>query len=374
MRRFPALMLLCATLSACQSTPPEGSSSNPLILNWSVPERSFGSAFLSGDLLFSGDNIRAINLNTKNLAFNLPIPVDSYIDNYTVFDGNILVKTYDKNKNEYLTIINPKGEVLNSILIPGEPRSSTGEHAPTLTETALYLSSGPGLYKYNRADLMKPDARPVWVKNYDGFTLASFYAKDDDHVYVMPNDLQHTVIAYDGNGKERWRKQVNTPDLPGGQSFVMQAYKGNLILEIGVQGLLALNMETGEKVWGPNTLDLCPIQGTISTNLTIADDKLFLAPNVGVCVLAFDANTGKNLWVFKSPNEVTFGTYPLYLNGVIYANNSTLYALDANTGKLLAQGRENLGENGYRAVVYDSKRGQILSWGNTGLFSYKPIR
>lgn len=353
----------------------------PLNLKWSINDPSFGNAVLRGNLLLSGKSIRALDLNTRKFAFNhvadktQPYNTDLTLRNYVELDDNLIVQSYSQNK-EYLSVMNKKGEFLNTITLPNGIPAAMHETGPMLTQNALYTSSGPILYKYNRADLLKPDAQPVWTKKYEQFNLASFYARDDDHIFVAPNDGSFQIFSLDGNGQQRWMTQTSqNKDLIVGQSFTMKTYKNSLIIEAGTTGLMALDMDTGKMLWDkPASLNVCPMTGTTSFQITIADDKILVGPWAGSCVQAYDASTGKLDWVFASPNQATFDTMPLYHNGVVYATNSVLYALDATTGKLLAQGNEFLDSNTGAPLVYDLSHDEILQWGLTGLFAYKPIK
>lgn len=371
------------SLVAC-SSPEFGTVPHPnvpsLTLNWSIKEPSFGSIFLRNNLLFGGKSVRAMNLDTHKFAFSYPIDktrpynTDVTLRNYVPFNQNFIVQSYEDDR-EYIKIINVNGDVINTITLPDGIPAAGGETGPMLTENALYTSSGPILYKYNRSDLLSPNAKPVWTKKYQKFNLASFYALDDNHIFLEPNDGKNQVFVLGGDGNQQWMAQINSPDLIVGQSFVMHPYKNTLIIEAGTTGLMALDMDTGKMVWDkPASINVCPLTGTTSNQITIADDKIFVGPWAGSCLQAYHADTGKLAWVFESPNRITFNTTPLYHNGVIYATNSIMFALDANTGKLLAQGDQYLNENVGTPIVYDPVRNEILQWGLTGLFAYKLIK
>jgi outer membrane protein assembly factor BamB len=85
--------------------------------------------------------------------------------------------------------------------------------------------------------------------------------------------------------------------------------------------------------------------------------------------------TGQKKWDFQAPVGGTFANKPLFLNGVIYAANPYVYALDAESGQLLAQSatKDDFLYDKIGTVHYDSKRNQLLVWG-AKIYSYKPLR
>ncbi|PJI53489.1 hypothetical protein CTI14_27680 [Methylobacterium radiotolerans] len=69
-----------------------------------------------------------------------------------------------------------------------------------------------------------------------------------------------------------------------------------------------------------------------------------------------------------------FDTKPVYLNGVVYATNGRLWALEAVTGKALARGNEELGDNTGSPLWYVPVEGQLVVFGPTGVNAYSPLR
>ncbi|MFK7604073.1 PQQ-binding-like beta-propeller repeat protein [Deinococcus sp. SM5_A1] len=180
----------------------------------------------------------------------------------------------------------------------------------------------------------------------------------------------------DGQGHQLWTVDVAPSTQVASSAYILSSYKDLVIAHAGAAGLQAYKLGTGVRAWNdfPNT-DICPGGHAVATfNLTVAVDKIFMGPWGGTCVLAYHADTGKLAWVFNAPNGVTFDTKPLYLNGVVYASNSKLWALDAETGQVLAQAKDDLGDNTGTPLAFDPLQNQILHWGSTGMFAYKPLK
>lgn len=382
MRVLPVFLVGLA-LTACSSqTPNSGTGPGaafdlpPLTLRWSLPEpKAQGYVDLVGDLLLGRDQLTAVDIRARKLAFTLPLAVDSQRTNFARLGENYVALT--GKSADILTVFDKMGLVLNTVSVPGGSRQSLHQLGPTITGSSLYVVSGVTLYKYKTADLLKSDAQPVWIRKYPGYGLAGLVVQDEDHLFVSTNaSTSRQLIALNGQGVQRWVVDVAPVDLQGGSAFILGLYKDTIIAQAGVAGLQAYKLDTGEKAWKEfPDINVCPGgQANIAFRMTIADDKVFLGPWGGTCVLAFHAATGKLAWVFDAPNHITFDTTPLYLNGVVYATNSRLWALDAETGKALAVGRENLDDNLGSPLAYDPVENQVLEWGSTGVFAYQPLK
>lgn len=378
-----AVILMALVLSACAGqTPtstvgkPTAPNLSPLTLKWSLPEpQAFGYVALIGDLLLGRKQLTAIDLRTRKLAFKLPLHLDTSRTHFAPLGANYVALT--GQNSDHLTIFDRSGQVLNTVDVAGGTHQSLHQLGPVTVGSSLYVVSGATLYKYRTTDLLDSNAQPVWTRTYPGFGLASLVVQDEDHVFVSTNaDTSRRLIALDAQGTQRWAVDVASASLQGGSAFILGLYKDTIIAQAGVAGLQAYKLETGEKAWQDfPDINVCPSgQANIAFRMTIADDKVFLGPWGGTCVLAYQAQTGKLAWVFDAPNHITFDTTPLYLNGVVYATNSRLWALDAETGQALAVGREDLSDNIGSPLAYDPVDNQVVSWGPTGVFAYQPLK
>ncbi|MHA0035154.1 outer membrane protein assembly factor BamB family protein [Deinococcus sp. PESE-13] len=381
MRRY--LLLLSLALTACTSqnapTPGEDALAQlpALTLQWSFPDHKVtGYTTLLGNLLLGGRQVTAIDTRTHQLAFKLPLDTDNLRTNYAAL-GDHLIALTGRNADT-LTVLDRSGQTLNTVAVPGGTRQSFKQLGPFVAGASLYVVSGARLYRYRTADLLRPDAQPVWVRKYPGFGLASLIVKDEDHLFVSTNaaDVSHELIALNSQGETRWSLEVAPATIQGSAALILGLYKNLIIAQAGVAGLQAYDADTGEKAWKKfPDINVCPGgQANTAFRMSVADDRVFIGPWGGTCILAYHAATGELAWVFDAPNHVTFDTTPLDVNGVVYASNSRLWALDAETGKALAVGRENLSDNLGAPLSYDPAGRQVLHWGAAGVHAYQPLR
>lgn len=379
MRRFLSLLLLTAPLlSSCGSTPTSDPLSGIARLTtlWaqSTPPVK-GQLYLSGDQLFAGGKLKAFNLVSRSMSFTLAPEVDYLRSSYATV-GDVLVVVTGASRDT-LTVIDRDGRILNSFSLPGGRLDSGYQVGPYVAGNSVYLVSGPRLFKFRSADLLSPTATPVWIKAYPGLGLASLLVENEDRVYVATHDdASRDLVALDGNGIERWRIPFSNDPKSLSTAFAMEINNDMLIAQISYRGLQAFKTSTGAAVWAqPQSINICPGgEAASSFNMTVAAGKVFMGPFGGSCVLAFDATTGEKAWVFDAPNRATFDSKPIYVNGVVYAFNSRLWALDAQTGAALGVSAEELGASLAAPVVHDPTRNQVVTWDWSGLHAFRPLK
>lgn len=374
-----SMLLLGLALAACSGDTPTASEDfglPALPLRWSISDpRAFGYVSLIDNLLLGRQQLTAVDIRTRKLAFTLPLELDASRTNFAPLGEHLIALT--GLSADALTIFDKTGRVLNTVSVPGGTRQSLRQLGPVTVGTSLYVVSGARLYKYNIADLLTPGAQPVWTRTYPGFGLASLVVQDEDHLYISTNaETSRKLIALNAQGETRWSVNVAPLSQPASSAFILGLYQDTIIAQAGTAGLQAYKVATGERAWSEfPSVDICPGGRAFSASrMTIGGDKVFIGPFGGTCILAYYADTGKVAWVFDSPNGFTFDTTPLYLNGVVYATNSRLWALDAETGQALAVGREELRDNIGSPLAYDPVEHQVLQWGSTGVFAYQPLR
>lgn len=385
MKNILALSLcLGLLLTACQSTDVDTPAPTPgvstLKVNWHYDNPEWymiGYSALFDDLYFKPGKVKAYNVHTQKPAFELPLTTDSLRTSYAELDGNILV--FDKDNQ--LSVVSRDGTILNTIKT-GNTSVTIHNVGPFVTDTGVYVALGKTLYKYNRSDLLKPGAQPAWtwepkLQNY-GF-IAALNVVSDDEIYVATrsDDYNH-LISLKADRTERWNINLNPGNPPDQSSTaIAEIYGDTVITHASTYGVQAYDRATGKEVWAkaPNLDDHCELGGVgFAMQAVIEDDKIFVAPYANKCVMALNAKTGQFLWSFNSPYRSSFGNKVLYLNDVVYATNGRLWALDADTGKLLAQANEDLKPNEGTPLTYDPVRNQILTWGGTGVSSYQPLK
>ena len=120
---------------------------------------------------------------------------------------------------------------------------------------------------------------------------------------------------------------------------------------------------------------ICPKGSTPVPNQLVRYGTTLLAmPGGDSCFSAWNTDTGKMRWAFQAPAEFSFANTPLLLNNVLYAANQFMWALDFDTGKILAVSEENdYTQGGTGTPQYDVTTNQIILWGLELQF-YKPLK
>ncbi|MFK7604071.1 hypothetical protein ACI3L1_17885, partial [Deinococcus sp. SM5_A1] len=110
--------------------------------------------------------------------------------------------------DDVLTVFSKTGDIINNVKLPGGTRQGLHNLGPVVAGSSLYVVSGPTLYKFRTADLLKPDAQPAWVRTYAGLALSSMLVPDEDHVVVAVNDVDvsRRLVTLEGDPVlRRWR-------------------------------------------------------------------------------------------------------------------------------------------------------------------------
>lgn len=153
------------------------------------------------------------------------------------------------------------------------------------------------------------------------------------------------VISFDMDGNRIWARNLGVPDNHYGHSSSLIAWKDKLYVQYDTnrgQRLLALNVATGETVWEtPRTVKVSwasPIMASVGGKY-----QVILAADPGVA--AYDADTGKELWMTKGlMGEV--GPSPAFGEGLVFATQeyATLMAINPANGQIVWQDDEYLSE------------------------------
>lgn len=263
------------------------------------------------------------------------------------------------------------------------------------------------IYSFNLEDIIKKDheARVNWSKYFSTKDLATGERDGDsaigeiafdEHVKVVyvpvsTNDGQRKVVtlyAYRPDGVELWKRvvydQPNAPQTVAAPHGYAVAKDGKVVVSLELVGGMHAFDKDGKKLWTKPSF--CEGRENIGmSHMDIQRDILYAAPSGGSCLSAYDMSTGDRRWEFTPPNnQFTFGSRFTIVRGVLYAANGFLWALEADTGKPLAQSRDFLGappeakwpNTAYLSggtVNYDAKRDQLLLWAYK-LWAFKPVR
>ncbi len=213
-------VFLVATLASCNSmstsTTPGSTPGLPSLTRlWSLPKpTTLGYTTLVDHLLLGGTpRITAIDVQAHRVAFTLPLGVDSGRTTLTALGDHLLAVT--GSGQNILTVFSKSGQVLNTVKLLAGQGLGLKSLGPVVVGTSLYVVSGKILYKFNTADLLQPDAQPVWMRTYPGLALASLLVPDEDHIVVSVNaDVSRQLVALDGEGNQRWTVKRG-PTHPG---------------------------------------------------------------------------------------------------------------------------------------------------------------
>ena len=149
-----------------------------------------------------------------------------------------------------------------------------------------------------------------------------------------------------------------------------------LYVQASDAGLQAYDLNTGKALWSKSTTgNYCPgVAASEALFMEIWGGKIYLGMFGGDCIPAFNESDGSQAWAFAPTAQVaTFFNQPVYVRGVLYATNGLTYAIDAATGKQLAQAREEITGNFLATLRYDPRSNNVLVWAGLNLYAYKPL-
>jgi outer membrane protein assembly factor BamB len=176
-------------------------------------------------------------------------------------------------------------------------------------------------------------------------------------------------------GRVEWRKSLgrcaaSSPTV--GKGVVYVSYMHPVVCEQGQEGadgfVVAWDAETGREKW---RFKSAPIE----SSPLLKGNRLFVG-SWDHGVYALNANNGKRIWRFEADNEVN--TSAAYWKGRIFiaSDSGTIYSLSAKTGKLLwsegsarefyyatptvAYGRVYIGSTDGTMYVFGAKTGRLL--------------
>jgi outer membrane protein assembly factor BamB len=187
-------------------------------------------------------------------------------------------------------------------------------------ETVVYADDGLGVLNA----LKTSDGSPIWTAQTGNIFLDSAYALGSDAIFVYSAD--DTIDAYNiSDGSRRWRSRqaVKSDLLQHGPTVV-----DNTVYAGSSDGnLYAFNATDGSVVWQHLT------GGPIVAAPAVANDVVYFGSK-DRSVYALNAADGSLKWRHQADFEVDLT--PTIAGGVCYIGlGAYLYALDANTGKVL---------------------------------------
>ena len=230
----------------------------------------------------------------------------------------------------------------NSPVIWGSRLFVTGASAQKREIYCIDRNTGKMIWSKTADNIQGSPATPPKTTEDTGLAAPSV-AVDGIRVYAIFGTGD--VISFDMDGNRIWARNLGVPDNHYGHSSSLIAWKDKLYVQYDTnrgQRLLALNVATGETVWETTrTVKVSwatPIMASVGGKYLV-----ILASDPGVA--AYDAETGKELWMAKGlMGEV--GPSPAFGEGLVFATQeyATLMAINPANGQIVWQDDEYLSE------------------------------
>jgi outer membrane protein assembly factor BamB len=375
-------MCLCLSLASCS----EGSSlGKSLQLNWAAEHNTrvgYGAQLLQDTFIGAAYN------PSKALIFDLESK--SMVSSVSGF-AQMNDRVFERGNNYYLfgesniAVTDKKGIILKT--------TSTLEYGnnsvfgvPVLFDDKVIVNNSHYLNIYLLADLLKDGAKPIvsrYFKSTPNGGIDDFSFDAQKQIIYLSNASEELgeenstrLYALDLTGKTLWSKRlsVQTPAMDFAPRGIVEAFSDGVLVE--TEGRIHVFDAQGNATLANPAPFACSGTAILAEKSSrVVNGILYASPAGDHCIFALDLKTGKKKWDFQAPVGGTFSNKPLYLNGVVYAANPYVYAIDAETGQLIARS-ETRDDNLYDkvgTVHYDSKRNQLLVWG-AKIYSYKPVR
>lgn len=257
-----------------------------------------------------------------------------------------------------------------------------GLSSPIVVGDRVYVTCWTG-YGANRDNIGRPDdlkrhllcidrktGKTIWSvavdavlpeDPYRGMFTENGYAShtpaaDASGVYVFFGKTG--VIAFDQNGKERWRKQVGTDsDRRGwGTASSVILYKNMVIVTASIESgsLIALEKESGKEVWRKQANGFDSTWGT-PILVDLPDGRTDLVLSVPYEIWGFDPETGKLRWYCESVDSDS-------ICSSVVAHDGVVYAVEGRNGGSVAIKAGGMGDVTKTHVVWSGReRGRIAS-------------
>lgn len=378
--KIHVIVMSIILLVACNVT----SAWEGITVNWSVSVNGFGTNIVSGNQLIGfadfSNTLLSVDVKTQEISWQENLNNSQHISYRQLTSDGKSIFAYIPGQG--LHTYSLSGELLSKIPAPPSlPSDSAGIYGagPILYQQNLYLPINNVLFAYDISNPKQP--KLLWEREFVESSLWALAVDDKGGIYVGVTQQSPTTLQSlnPQNGQTLWTADTTPPTIEGGvpapTALTVVGEKVIAAVESSFT-IQAFDKTTGERLYVSEDLSaLCPDgQGTI-TSFEIADGNLYVSPREGTCIYGINAETGKVLWTHSSqidPNtNFTYGGTPKYVNGVVYASNSALWALDAKTGKVLAISSNRDDDALFTNVQYAN--GEILVWGKN-LTAYKPIR
>jgi outer membrane protein assembly factor BamB len=378
------LLIIIFLLVSCQDT---NKFQNKIPILWKL--NSEGSRFyeIANNLLITNNqytnekisSIAVVDLTNKSMYWEgQKLPDYSYSGIGRIFHTaypyvyfqtrNEGFRIYDLQKKKLVKIVHEAPYIGSSYWISGDDKY-------------LVLPSGQDIFTYDITQKETP--KFLWRKTFFNSVLHLHISENTLLVTLNVKSKENLLKLDIDNGQVLWAKKIVHPEgeqiHPATPEMVIK--KDNMVyfsmnLQLGVR---ALNFDTGEEIWRsepvPNALCSLGDQGSLGSQIIVAEDNIILISGLSRCVFAFQRNTGKIAWVLNSKvdptNNYSFCGRAVYKNGIVYASNGVLWAVENSSGKVLGLNPEPQALTQCTALM--EWENLILAWGRQ-LVAYKAIR
>ena len=282
---------------------------------WMFTPGDSSPAVFNGVVYIVSDAAYALNASTGALLWTYP--VSGY--GPTVSNGMVYIGAGD----HYVYALN----AATGALVWKYATDGTAAGTPTVANGVVYVGTAHGLeYSYMYALNARTGAFIWKSQGYDWCASSPAVAGGAVYVSVQEKTYGH-VDAWDAaTGAFLWR--ALSPDSIASSPAVANGlvYVGTVS---GNSAVWALNAKTGEPVWSYHFAGCCFYSSPAVANgivyIGFSDHNLY----------ALDAETGKLLWTYATGGRVD--SSPAVADGVVYVGSDDhyLYAVNASTGMLL---------------------------------------
>ncbi len=354
---------------------------------WTAPVNGSGRTVLLDNLMIgttqpsegSPRYLLAVDVVKREIAWRYPVGNAFIPDRQFALNDELAVIFL---KSAGLLVLSRQGELLAKVPppLPDEAIEGVAGAGPLFFQTRLYVPNDKFLYAY---DMTNPSAPTlVWRKDFEK-TLWSLAVDDEGTIYAGISEytgLSALRALAPENGTVLWQADTATPQQVEGGVYAPTALTLNgdkLIAAVeSSYTIQTFDRKTGQRLSvSEELLDTCVDGAGMVTGLEVGGGKVYFTPSSGTCVYSVDLASGQHTWVHTARTDpdtsFTYGGTPKYVNGVVYATNSALWALDADTGKVLSLASKRDDHAIFTTVQFSN--GEVLVWGDE-LTVYKPLR